>query len=86
MLFRSPYRQFFIANAASGIVWGVGFTILGYVSGHALHTIEKYVSRFGLGILFLVVGGAIWHHIHAKRKARAVEEEFQRTHPDGVVD
>jgi membrane protein DedA with SNARE-associated domain len=81
-----PYRQFFIANAASGIVWGVGFTLLGYLSGHALPTIEKYVSRFGIGILILVFAGGIWHHVHAKRKAQAIEAEFQRTHPDGVVD
>lgn len=80
-----PYRQFFIANAASGIVWGVGFTLLGYLSGHALPTIEKYVSRFGLGILILVIAGGIWHHVHAKRKARAIEEEFRRTHPDEEV-
>lgn len=80
-----PYRQFFVANAASGIVWGVGFTLLGYLSGHALPTIEKYVSRFGLGILVLVIAGGVWHHVHAKRKAKAIEEEYQRTHPDGNV-
>jgi membrane-associated protein len=80
-----PYRQFFVANAASGIIWGVGFTMLGYLSGHALPTIEKYVSRFGLAILVLVVAGGIWHHVHAKRKARALEEEFERTHPNGEV-
>ena len=27
------YRTFFIYNAAGGILWGVGYTLLGYVVG-----------------------------------------------------
>jgi membrane protein DedA with SNARE-associated domain len=44
---RVPYRTFFLYNLASGIVWGVGYCLLGYLAGNAYAAIE---SRVGTGL------------------------------------
>jgi membrane protein DedA with SNARE-associated domain len=79
---RLEYRRFLMANAAGGIVWGTSFTMLGYLSGHALHKMEKYVSRFGWVLLAGVITLAIWHHIHSARKAQEFERHYAETHPE----
>lgn len=79
---RMDYKKFLLANAAGGIVWGVGFTLIGYLSGHAIHKVEKYVGRFGIGLLILLVAFMVWHHIHAKRKQQAFERDYAATHPE----
>ena len=79
---RMDYKKFLLANAAGGIVWGVGFTLIGYLSGHAIHKVEKYVGRFGIALLVLLVAFMVWHHIHAKRKEQAFEREYAATHPE----
>ncbi|WFR74608.1 hypothetical protein P9209_16815 [Prescottella defluvii] len=30
---RMPYRRFLAYNAAGGLVWGIGFVLLGYLAG-----------------------------------------------------
>jgi hypothetical protein len=78
------YKKFLLANAAGGIVWGVGFTLIGYLSGHAIHRVERYMGRFGIVLLIAVVSFMMWHHIHAKRKQRAFEQAYEAQHPDSV--
>jgi len=81
---RMDYKKFLLANAAGGIVWGVGFTLIGYLSGHAIHRVERYMGRFGIVLLIAVVSFMVWHHIHAKRKQRAFEQAYEAQHPDAV--
>lgn len=50
-----PYRRFLAFNAAGGLVWGVGFTLLGYVAGASYMKVEKYVGRTSEVILALVL-------------------------------
>ena len=38
---RMPYRRFLVANAAGGLCWGVGYTLLGYFAGHAYKRVEQ---------------------------------------------
>ncbi|MCW2541016.1 MAG: hypothetical protein JWN95_2741 [Frankiales bacterium] len=52
---KMPYRKFLAFNAAGGIVWGVGFTLLGYLAGASYKRIENYAGRFSEAILALVV-------------------------------
>jgi membrane protein DedA with SNARE-associated domain len=47
------YRRFLIANALGGLVWGTGFTLLGYLGGSQLGLIEKFASYFSSGLLAL---------------------------------
>ena len=53
-----PYRVFFINNVVSGIVWGVGYSLLGYLAGSAYVAIERTVG-VGLAIAAVVVVLAI---------------------------
>jgi membrane-associated protein len=38
---KMPYRVFLAFNAAGGLVWGVGFTLLGYFAGTAYKQVER---------------------------------------------
>ena len=42
---RMRYLRFLAYNAAGGIVWGIGFTLLGFLAGNSYKTIEKTVGR-----------------------------------------
>ena len=44
-----PYRVFFTYNLLSGIAWGVGYSLLGYLAGSAYVTVEHAVGA-GLAI------------------------------------
>jgi membrane-associated protein len=46
-----PYRTFLIYNAVGGVVWGVGYCLLGYVAGSAYSAVE---SRVGAGLAIVV--------------------------------
>ena len=68
------YRRFLIANALGGIVWGVGYALLGYFAGNALTTIESFASW--LGIVLLVLVAALLTVVHFRRRRReAIDEE-----------
>ncbi len=66
---RVPYRTFLIYNIAGGIIWGVGYCLLGYLAGSAYVAIERKVGT-GLAIALAVVvvaAAVIW----AVRRHRA---------------
>ncbi len=51
------YPSFLAYNVAGGIVWGSGFTILGYLAGASYKQVEKIAGRVGLLLLALIVVG-----------------------------
>ena len=59
---RMPYRTFLAFNAAGGLVWGVGFVLLGYLAGNSYATIEKTVGRSAALIVaaLVIVGVIVW--------------------------
>jgi membrane-associated protein len=71
---RMRYRRFLTFNAAGGLVWGVGFVVLGYVTGNSYKAVEKSVGRVAaLVVLGLVlVALAVWR-IRAHRSETARE-------------
>ena len=69
---RMRYRTFLAFNAAGGLVWGVGFVLLGYLAGNSYATIEKTVGRSAAIVVaaLVVVGVVVWRI----RKHRAEQQ------------
>ena len=57
-----PYRVFAIYNLLSGVIWGVGYSLLGYLAGSAYVVVERRVGA-GLAIALAVIviaAAGIW--------------------------
>ena len=50
----TPYRVFTVYNLASGVLWGVGYCLLGYLAGAAYAAVERTVGA-GLAIAAVVI-------------------------------
>jgi membrane protein DedA with SNARE-associated domain len=63
-LSRMPYRRFLAWNAAGGLIWGVGVTLLGYFAGTSYLKVGQALGRGSAVLLGLVVvtGLVVWHH------------------------
>jgi len=70
------YRRFFFANALGGIIWGVGFTLLGYFAGGALSKIEKYASWMAITLLVVMIIFFVAFHFVRKRREAVVDAEW----------
>ncbi len=65
-----PYRVFLFHNALGGLIWGIGYSLLGYLAGSAYGVVERTVGTgLAVAIAVLVVAAlAVW----AWRRHRAV--------------
>jgi membrane-associated protein len=67
-LSQMPYRTFLTWNALGGLIWGVGFSLVGYFAGESY---EKVASEIGRGtaivIAFLVIGALVVWHFRRRR-------------------
>jgi membrane-associated protein len=63
-----PYRVFATSNLISGVAWGVGYSLLGYLAGSAYGVVERTVGAgLAIAVAVVIVGlVAIWawrrHH------------------------
>jgi membrane protein DedA with SNARE-associated domain len=81
------YRHFLLANALGGLIWGVGYTLLGYFAGAALGRVEHTASWAAVGVLVVVVALVYWHHRRRARADAELERTWDRQHPgDGPAD
>jgi membrane-associated protein len=67
---RMPYRRFLAFNAAGGLIWAAGFTLLGYLVGAGYHTVENIAGRASEVILALVILAVIVFVIRRRRRER----------------
>jgi membrane-associated protein len=66
-----PYRRFLAWNAAGGLIWGVGFTMLGYAAGASYRQTENYAGTFSELILAVIALTALVWFIRSRRQQRA---------------
>jgi len=59
---RMPYLRFLAYNAAGGIVWGVGFVLLGYLAGNSYQRVVKTVGTTAtiVAVVLLLLPVVIW--------------------------
>ncbi|MEY9843359.1 DedA family protein [Streptacidiphilus sp. MAP5-3] len=66
-----PYRKFLLFNALGGLVWGVGYTLLGYFAGQAYKRVEaqagKWVAIAIAVIVVAVIGVFAWRRHRRER-------------------
>lgn len=76
---RMPYRRFLPFNALGGLVWGIGFVLLGYFAGTAYKTVEREVGTAAAIVLAVVVVAAlvVWH-VRRRRAERVEEAAFEQ--------
>jgi len=68
-----PYRVFFIHNLIGGLIWGVGYSLLGYLAGSAYGVVERAVGT-GLAVslaVIVVTLAAVWAWRRHRAMARA---------------
>jgi membrane protein DedA with SNARE-associated domain len=65
------YRTFLFYNAIGGVLWGVGYTLLGFVVGKSFEKILKTVGMWSaIGIGSVVVVLLVGHHFLKRRRNR----------------
>jgi membrane-associated protein len=77
-----PYRTFLLYNVVGGIVWGVGYCLVGYLAGSAYSAVETRVGT-GLAVAVAVVvvaAVAVW----VVRRRRAAASGYESTDGAGT--
>ena len=70
---RMPYGRFLVFNAAGGIVWGVGVTLLGYFAGASYNGLAHLLGQISALLAIVLVGGGLivwWRH---RRRSKSPE-------------
>jgi membrane-associated protein len=65
-----PYRRFLAFNAAGGLTWAIGFTLLGYLVGASYRTVETIAGRASEVILAVVILAVIVFLVYHRRRER----------------
>jgi membrane-associated protein len=75
-LSRMPYHRFLAWNAAGGLIWGVGVTMLGYFAGASYKKVERALGRGSAILLALIAVAAV---VVWQRRRRARDRESSPT-------
>ncbi len=65
------YRVFLFFNALGGIVWGVGYTLLGYIVGVSFEHVLSTVGLWSLAVVAAVVVVLVVVHFIRRRRERS---------------
>ncbi len=78
---KMPYRRFLPWNAFGGLVWGIGFVVLGFVAGNSYQVVAAQVGRGSAIAVAVVVVLALVIWRVRKHREEASEEESADTRP-----
>jgi membrane protein DedA with SNARE-associated domain len=70
-----PYKRFLAWNAAGGLIWGIGYVLLGYLAGNSYRKVEAVAGKVGIAVFALFVVAVIVFMIVRHRKERAELDE-----------
>ena len=70
---RMPYGRFLVFNAAGGIVWGVGVTLLGYFAGASYNGLAHLLGQISALLAIVLVGGALLAWSWRRRRTKSPE-------------
>jgi membrane-associated protein len=78
-----PYRVFLINDLIGGVLWGVGYCLLGYLAGSAYAAVERTVGT-GLAVaaavvVLAIVAVLVWRHRLGWRRVQADIEPADET-------
>lgn len=72
---KMPYRVFLLFNALGGLVWGVGFVLLGYFAGAAYQQVQKTAGTVvAVVVAVVVVAAVVGWQVRRHRSEHAREE------------
>ena len=80
------YRTFALFNAAGGILWGVGISIVGYLAGTSYSRVEHSLGAVSavITVVFIMVVAYLWHR--RRRGSRLSAEALEADDSDGQHD
>lgn len=65
------FRTFLPWNALGGTVWGVGFTVLGYVVGLSFERVLASIGRWTILVVVVLIAGVVVFEIVRRRRERS---------------
>jgi membrane-associated protein len=72
---RMSYRTFFLYNMVGGIIWGIGYCLLGYAAGSAYAVIERRVGTgVAIALAVVVVAAVATWAVRRHRHSRAISK------------
>ncbi len=69
------YRVFLAYNVAGGVVWGVGYTMLGYLVGISFEHVLSQVGLWSVVVVVVLVAAALVAKLAHERRRRAAAVE-----------
>jgi len=66
---RMPCRRFLVFNAAGGLIWAVGLTVLGFAAGAGYKRVESVAGTASAGVLAVVALAVLVYFIRRRRHA-----------------
>jgi membrane protein DedA with SNARE-associated domain len=67
------YRRFLVANAAGGLCWGLGYSLLGYFAGNGYRRVAHYSSFGAIGVVGVIIVFGVVMHLRRRRRERREE-------------